>query len=163
MPLMVTHAPLFPSHQNPPYEYISYTDWGTLMGNYGYVYYGHIHDHYGTIKELGVSFCNQGALSRGSLHESALNRKPAVTLWDSEAQVEKFQRVEVPHKPSEEVFLLKDHEVKQQSQKEMTEFVASISNTKISTSSFEEALSVIQSMSVDDNIKRIALNLLEEV
>lgn len=162
-PLMITHAPLFPSYQNPPYEYISYSDWAGAMGNYpAFVYYGHIHDYYGVIKENGVSFCNQGALSRGSLHESSLNRKPAVTLWDSEAEVEKFQRIEVPHKPASEVFLLKEYEMKKEAEKSMLDFVEVINDTKISTTSFEEALAVVQSMEVDEEIRKLALQLLEE-
>lgn len=50
----------------------------------GVVYYGHIHENHGAYRSAGMWFCNQGAISRGSLHESTLKRAPGVTLYDSE-------------------------------------------------------------------------------
>ena len=83
-PLLVTHAPIFPSDEDPPYETIDAADWAELMGNKGAVYHGHIHTPSGFYVEGGVWLANMGALSRGSLHESSLKRTPAVTLYDSE-------------------------------------------------------------------------------
>lgn len=82
-PLMVTHAPIFPPGEDPPYEYIGGDDWARMMEN-GAVYSGHIHDPHGAYKVGGVWFCNMGAISRGSLHEKTLKRVPRVSIWDSE-------------------------------------------------------------------------------
>lgn len=82
-PLMVTHAPLFPPGETPPYEFIDAADWAEMM-EVGCVYSGHIHDPHGAYKVGGVWFCNMGAISRGSLHEKTMKRVPRVSIWDSE-------------------------------------------------------------------------------
>ena len=83
-PLMVTHAPIFPPGEEPPYEFISADQWAGLMEGKGDVYSGHIHDPHGAYRVGGVWFCNMGAISRGSLHEKTLKRVPRVSIWDSE-------------------------------------------------------------------------------
>jgi predicted phosphodiesterase len=79
--LIVTHAPLYPPGQEPFYEHIKASTVASWMGNEGSCYYGHIHDKHGTFEVDGVTFCNNGAISRGSLHESDLTRKVSVTIW----------------------------------------------------------------------------------
>lgn len=81
--LLVTHAPLFPPRKEPPYNFISADVFASLMGNMGSCFYGHIHDNHGVYCVEGVEFCNFGSVSRGSLHEIDLTRKPAVAIWKS--------------------------------------------------------------------------------
>ena len=138
--LMVTHAPIFPPGQSVPYDFIDAMDWAKLMDRPGEVYYGHIHDPHGTYEvtyqkkdgDLVTSeFCNQGALSRGSLHESTLKRKPAVTVYDSTIRHPQFQRIEVPHYPVEEVFALEARREAEQQQARLSDFLASVGTTEL--------------------------------
>ena len=101
--LIVTHAPIFKAGDEPIYNYIPASDWADWWSHDGptSTYYGHIHECHGAYWENGHYFCNQGALSRGSLSESSITRKSAITLWAGN----KFTRIEVPHKAPEEVFL----------------------------------------------------------
>ena len=110
--LLVTHAPIFPPGQAPEvYASIEPDDWAEYWIGVPATFYSHIHDYHGVFMDPNgyMQFCNQGALSRGSLHESSVTRKPAVTLWDDG----EFKRIEVPHKPAEEVFLFEQAAAKQ--------------------------------------------------
>jgi hypothetical protein len=51
---------------------------------------GHVHDDLGEVKVGKTIIINRGALSRGSLVESNLNRKVMVTLLDTEKKVLKY-------------------------------------------------------------------------
>lgn len=140
--LLVTHAPIFPPGQSVPYEFIDAGDYAKMMDRPGDVYYGHIHDTHGTYEvtyqkgsdgDLVTSlFCNQGALSRGSLHESTLKRKPAVTIYDSTKKGKaRFRRIEVPHYPVEEVFSLEVRKEAESQQQRLSDFLASVGTTEL--------------------------------
>jgi DNA repair exonuclease SbcCD nuclease subunit len=150
--LLVTHAPIVPPGQDRPFEVIDAGDWAAMMDRAGDVYYGHMHDADGAY-EVGISrmvFCNQGALSRGSIHEGTLNRKPAVTLYDSERSgVERFTRIEVPHRPKEEVFRLTEKEAIEHKQERLDVFLESLAETKLATFSIEAVLAHIDTLDLD--------------
>lgn len=160
--LMVTHAPIFPPGESAIYEYISATDWAEQQ-EMGYCYYGHIHDLHGqytvhTSSGGMVEFCNQGALSRGSLHEATLKRKPAVTLYDDSA-VNVFTRIEIPHKPAEEVFKLAEKLVEDTSAQRLDDFLQSVSQTTLSGLTLEEVIAHAEKM----NLKPLTLSVIREV
>lgn len=83
--LMVTHASIFPNGDSPPYEHFSADEWAAHMKRDGDVFYGHIHGDYGTFESSDgrVTFCNHGALTRGSLAEHDVSRQVKVTLYES--------------------------------------------------------------------------------
>jgi predicted MPP superfamily phosphohydrolase len=139
-PLMVTHAPIFPPGEEPPYEFISGEDWAEMMVN-GDCYYGHIHTPHGVYVPSGahqlVTLCNHGAISRGSLHEETLKREPAVTVWDSEA-FEKFARLPLPFRPAEAVFRLAEKEDVDEHVSRVSEFLESVGHTRLDGLSLEE-------------------------
>lgn len=141
--LMVTHAPIVQPGRTLPYEFIDADDWAKMMGA-GACYFGHMHDWDGTFlsnTDAGVEFCNQGALSRGSLHESSLKRKPAVTLFDEDGfDFSNFERIEVPHKPVEEVFRLTLKKVEDERAQTLDEFLDSIAGTQLELLSVESVL-----------------------
>lgn len=87
VPLMVTHAPIVPHGQTRPFEVIDSAVWAEMMVRPGDVVHGHMHSPDGSYKvenEHGVFwFSNEGALSRGSIHEETLSRSPAVSIWES--------------------------------------------------------------------------------
>lgn len=111
--LVVTHAPIYPPGQEPHYEGAEFTPaswWAEAMGNQGYLLYGHIHEPHGVWQHEGVTFCNYGALSRGSLDEYNVKRQVGVTIWDTEAPPERaFEFVPLDARPADEVFRLRRH------------------------------------------------------
>ncbi len=140
-PLMVTHAPIFPPGENPPYEFIDAADWAAMMQN-GDCYYGHIHDVHGTYvpdPTIPVVLCNNGAVSRGSLHEATLKREPAVTMWDSEKSgVERFTKHPLKFRPVESVFRLQEKEDADEKTSRVEEFLADVGSTTLDGLSLEE-------------------------
>lgn len=157
--LMVTHAPIFPDGEDPPYDYIAASTWAELMVRPGDVYYGHIHDPHGTYRPVdGFTFCNQGALSRGSLHEATLRRKPAVTLWEDG----KFTRIEVPHKPVEEVFRLALKEANNERYQNLDEFLESVGSTTLEQLSVEAVQEFVKGLDLSKTTRTILDDALEE-
>lgn len=157
--LLVTHAPIFPPGEDPPYEYISAEDWAAAMGGEGHVFYSHIHDPHGIYQVGGVTFCNQGALSRGSLHEQTLKRKPAITLWESGT----FTRIEVPHKPADEVFRLAEKQQEDASTERVAEFLAGVEKTVLDGLTVEQVVAHAEQMGLSDRTLREIREVIEEV
>lgn len=163
--LMVTHAPIFPPNEEPPYEYVRAVDWAMQMGS-GACYYGHIHDPHGEYTVGAVHFCNNGAISRGSLHEKTLKRVPAITLYDDDPDLrydQAFRRIEVPHLPAAEVFRLVDVAQKVEKQNRLDVFLEEIGQTNLSVSGSEELLGAIQQMGLRPDTLRAIQEVIEEV
>lgn len=140
-PLMVTHAPIFPRGEEPPYDYIDAENWADLMVN-GDCYVGHIHDPHGVyqpLKHRAVMLCNHGAISRGSLHEKTLKREPAVTLWDSEKSgTQRFLRIPLNVRPVEAVFRLHEKEDADEKVSRVEAFLEQIGQTRLDGLALEE-------------------------
>ena len=165
--LMVTHASIFPPGDNPPYQFVSATNWARMMSQ-GACYYGHIHDPHGTYSvEFGedrVQFCNNGALSRGSLHEQTLKRQPAITLYDDELPAEQlFRRIEVPHRPASEVFRLVEVEEKAVQEGRLDEFLAEIGSTSFEVAGIEQLLTLVEEMDLRPETRAAIRAVVEEV
>ena len=108
--LVATHAPVYPPGQEPRYDGAEFTPaswWAQAMNGAQSVFYGHIHEPHGTWQHQGVTFCNNGALSRGSLDEHNLHRQVGCTIWDDQTGAFKF--VPLAAKPASEVFRLREH------------------------------------------------------
>lgn len=153
--LVVTHAPLYPPGRELEYEYFPTETWAEIQGA-GFCYYGHVHEHHGTYQVGDVTFCNQGALSRGSLHESELKREIAATLWTEHG----FERVDLPHKPATEVFRLSEKRELQDAQARLDEFLASIGETKVAVTSIESVMSHIRTLKLEPEVEALAEELL---
>lgn len=148
--LMVTHAPIVPPGVSLPYETIDAARWAEKMGRPGSVYYGHMHHCDGAYvaasSEKGdFHFCNQGALSRGSLHEGTLKREPAVTWFDTdclEKSPERWDgpwlRVPIEHLPPEEAFDLRRVEEETSSEERLDAFLEALDSTTLRRVSAEE-------------------------
>lgn len=159
--LLVTHAPIMPPGVSVPYEYIDATDWAEQQGG-GACYYGHIHDTHGSYGAGSVRFCNQGALSRGSLHETDLRRKPAIALYDSEQLNENiFRRIEVPHRPIAEVMKLAEHEQEEAKIERLDEFLSRISDTTLESLSIEAVLQHLATLDLSQQTTQIVKESLE--
>lgn len=158
--LMVTHAPIVPPGETRPYEYIDAEDWAVEMGRPGFVYYGHMHDVHGTYEVGGTWFCNQGALSRGSLHEESLQRQPAVTTWDSSTG--EFTRIEIEHRPIREVFRLAEREVEDEQADRLDQFLLSVEETKLEAFSIEAVLAHVDELDLSPRTREVIRAVLEE-
>lgn len=156
--LLVTHAPIYPPGEELPWENIPAWTIAEMMGRIGYCYYGHVHSCHGMFETNGVTFCNQGALSRGSLHEDDLKRKPAVTMWSSGSVG--FERVELTTAPPvEQVFRLADHAEVVDYRERLGAFLASVRESSITVTSIESVLESIRGMGLPVGY----VNLAEEV
>lgn len=158
-PLMVTHAPIFPPGEEPPYDFISADQWASLMEN-GDCLYGHIHDPHGIYKPnpaTNVTMCNNGAISRGSLHEKALKREPKVTLWHGTAGA--FETLALPFRPASAVFRLSEKEDVDEKNSRVEEFLESIGTTTLDGLSLEE----VAMQAKKRGLKPRTLNLIEEL
>jgi predicted phosphodiesterase len=162
--LVVTHAPIMPPGRSAPFEYIDATHWANAQGA-GRLYYGHIHDTHGAFRagDEGLGFCNQGALSRGSLHESDLQRKPAITLYDTDGDEEScWRRIEVPHRPASEVYTLTQVRSAEHNREQMSEFIRRIGSVSINTISIEALSAHLATLDIPADVKSAVLELVEE-
>lgn len=142
--LVVTHASIFPPGVHPPYPHMNADELPTSGVPLAY---GHIHDSHG-FYQVGTSwFCNNGAISRGSLHEETLRRKPKVTIFDSafaSSEMGPFISVDVPHRPAAEVFRLDDVQDKKDSEERLDDFLASVGEVSLTSLSIESVLADAQ-------------------
>lgn len=165
-PLLVTHAPLYPPSRELEYEFFSASDWAACMGGAGACAYGHVHEAHGTWTAGGVNpvvFSNDGALSRGSLHESELTREVAVTLYDS--RTGEFRRVPLPQKPASEVFRLVEAKEMKDAQQSLDAFLDAVGHSTLSVTSAEAVVAKLQEMDIERKEEILALSrrLLDEV
>jgi hypothetical protein len=154
--LMVAHAPIVPPGVTKPYEVIDAADWAAMMQPHkGDVAYGHMHDADGAyevvndILEWQAVFCNYGAVSRGSLHESSMTRVPTVALYSTERIPDAelltldnpleatFRPIVVPYRPADEVFRLADKAIADDKTDRLDEFLESIGRTTLDSVSVE--------------------------
>lgn len=168
--LAVAHAPLFPPSLEAPWEYYPTGEsrpdendkraaWADIQ-EAGYCYYGHVHPKHGVYKVGDVTFCNNGAITRGSLHESELNRKIVVTTWSPE---EGFIEVPVPHKPSSEVFKLMEKREEQDKKLELESFLSSVGSTELEVTSIESVIEYLKTIEADPAVISLAIDLIRNV
>jgi hypothetical protein len=165
--LVVAHAPLYPPGLENPFEYYSAESWADRMGNAGYCYYGHVHDAHGEYEAKGVQFCNQGAITRGSLQESDLKRVIRLTTWDYPTRGDGFpeggfQAVDVPHKPADQVFRLMERREIQDTQARLDDFLSSIDQTSLEITSISAVMDHIRTLGLGVDIEKAIENLLTE-
>lgn len=168
-PLVVAHAPLYPEGKELPYEYFPARRWWEAMGQHRggthNVFYGHVHEPHGTYgfydEQGGITFCNNGALSRGSLHEYNLTRQVGVTVYDT--QTGKFEFVPLHAKPADQVFRLQEKQQATDVQGRLDDFLAGIGSTSLAVVSAEGVVGRIRAMeSVSREVADLAAELIEE-
>lgn len=168
IPLVVAHAPLYPPGKELPYEYFPTDRWAEAMGmhrgGHHRVFYGHVHESHGTygIYDAGgdVTFCNNGALSRGSLHEYNLTRQVGVTVYDTETG--KFEFVPLRAKPAGEVFRLQEKAQATDLAGRLDDFLDGIGGTSLEVMSAESVIAHIRSLGVGKEVEDLAAELVEE-
>jgi len=173
LPLVVTHAPLYPEGKELRYEYFPVTRWGEAMGAHNggshHVFYGHVHEPHSTHGYYGadpaggdydVTFCNNGALSRGSLHEYNLTRQVGVTLYDSLKG--NFEFVPLNAKPASEVFRLEEKGRVTDVQGRLDDFLTSVGSTSLEVMNLESVVGHIRSLGLGKDVEALAEELLTE-
>jgi DNA repair exonuclease SbcCD nuclease subunit len=143
--LVVTHAPLYPPDKEPTYPGAECTParwWSSAMGSTGSVFYGHVHEMHGRWEDAGTQFCNNGALSRGSLGSDNLERQVGCTIWDD--QTGEFRFCPLDAVPAAELFRLEEHGRKVTSQAQMGEFLASVGQVRLPVLSVEGVIEEIK-------------------
>jgi hypothetical protein len=149
------------------------------MGAGGQCFYGHVHEPHGvwsidtsqsgiqvpdatgTITDGafqgGVTFCNNGALSRGSLHEYNITRQVGATLWDD--QTGRFTFVPLKAKPASEVFRLQDKQQETDMHGRLAEFLSAVASTSLAEVSTGSVLEHFRSL----ELGQAELDLIEEL
>jgi DNA repair exonuclease SbcCD nuclease subunit len=161
--LIVTHAPLYPPGKELQFEYYPATQFADAMGGgSGYVAYGHVHEPHGVWRcetAAGTkTFCNNGALSRGSLHEYNLTRQVGVTLWDSETC--EFEFVPLDAKPADQVFRLREKAEVTDMAGRLNNFLEGISHTSLEAVNIESVMERMRASGADDPTLSLAAELL---
>lgn len=158
--LVATHAPLYPPGRELAYEYFPAVRWAEAMGGEGNVFYGHVHEPHGTWEAGGVVFCNNGALSRGSLHEYNLTRQVGCTLWDDEDG--RFEFVPLDARPASEVFRLQEKEQLTDTQGLLDSFLEDISGARLEVLSAETVIAYVKTLGLGQPAEELAEELLAE-
>lgn len=175
IPLVVAHAPLYPEGKELKYEWFPAARWSEAMGAVRWegrmvydgrhrVFYGHVHEPhatYGYYDALGdVTFCNNGALSRGSLHEYNLTRQVGVTVYDT--QEGSFTFVPLDAKPASEVFRLTEKGRATDVQGRLDDFLAGVGSTSLEIMSVESVIAHVRSLGLGKDVEQLAEELLTE-
>lgn len=158
--LIVTHAPFYPPGKELKFEHYLTSKFADAMENNGQVYYGHIHEPHGEYVVNGVRFCNNGALSRGSLTEYNVSRTVGVTIWDSDTGQFDFRPLNA--KPADQVFRLAEVREAKTAQMKLDQFLSSVGQSTIEFTNIEDVMTHIRSMQLGPDIERIVEELLIE-
>lgn len=156
--LVVAHAPLYRPGTEPSWENYPTEGWAEIQG-VGACFYGHVHERHGIYPVGNVTFCNHGAITRGSLHESELSRAVVVTTWSAE---EGFTEVPIPHKPASEVFRLMQHHERQDAKLELESFLERAGQATLEVASIEAILAHIRTLDVTPDVVKLAEELLAQ-
>jgi len=159
--LTVTHASIFPPNlvEDVPYEHLPAEDIASAMNNRGALYYGHIHEDHGVFEVDGVTFCNVGALSRGSLHEYNLKRGIHAAVWEDG----EFEVIDIPHMPATDILKVAEHAEKREDKMDLDAFVASVGTSSLDITTTADIVGYIESMDVEKKVKARAVRLVEAV
>jgi DNA repair exonuclease SbcCD nuclease subunit len=145
--LIVAHAAIFPPGAHPPYPHWNaddiYTEGIPLA-------YGHIHEPHGFYRTNFAWFCNNGAISRGSLHQETLSREPAVTIFDSGKGDQPFETLPIPYRPADEVFKLAEHQIQRDKVARLDDFLQSVEGVSLTALSVEEVVNHVETSNLLD-------------
>lgn len=168
--LVVTHAPLYPEGRELQYEFYPARKWAEAMGmdDAGGLsgphscFYGHVHEPHGEHGFYdaygGVTFCNNGALSRGSLHEYNLSRQVGMTIWSNVTG--EFTFVPLNARPAAEVFRLQEKQQVTDMQGRLDQFLNSVGSTNLQVVSVESVGEHVRSLDIPQPDKDLALELI---
>jgi DNA repair exonuclease SbcCD nuclease subunit len=164
--LIVTHAPIYPPDkaQSQMFELVPTHGPNSLseaMGNHGYVYYGHIHEDHGIFTDDGVTYCNVGALSRGSLNEHNTSRAIQVAVWDSTSG---FSTHELDYQPADSIFAVQRVLDNKASAASLDEFLSEVGSATLDISNTHSVIDHIRTRTdLGPRVPPLAIKILEEM
>lgn len=160
--LVVTHAPIYPPAEavGKPFDLVPAESLAATMNHVGSLYYGHIHEDHGVFEVDGVTFCNPGAISRGSLHEYNVERQVKVAIWDSETG---FEQIVLNHQPACDIFRMDEVAEAKDDKKNFEAFLGSIGTTTLSMNSTASVIQHIMLLDVDSEVRTTAVQILESL
>jgi len=159
--LIVTHAPLYAPQEaaKVPFDTIPLEELSKALGGSGSLYYGHIHEDHGIYAVGGVTYCNMGALSRGSLHEYNIERDIKVALWEDG----EFTEIKLDAKPAEQVLRVEAHLEAKEGKLNLESFLDSIGAKTLEISSTSAVVDYIRGRDdLDRTVKDRAIKILED-
>jgi DNA repair exonuclease SbcCD nuclease subunit len=164
--LIVTHAPIYPPAMQSSQMFDLVPTHGPnslseAMDNTGHVYYGHIHEDHGIFTDDGVTYCNVGALSRGSLNEHNTSRAIQVAVWDEDNG---FTTRTLDYQPADSIFKIATVLDSKAEAKSLDEFLSAVGSATLDISSTASAIDYIHTRTdVEPRIRNRAIHILEEV
>lgn len=158
--LVVTHAPLYPPGRELKYEFYDTHKWAAAMGYQGSVFYGHVHNPHGVYNVDGVQFCNNGALSRGSLDESNLKRDVVATMWSSING--EFRTFPLAYQDSSDIFRMEE-KTKREAQVKLDDFLESIGQASLDITTTSSVMDHIRGLDLGPEVERFIQDLLQSV
>jgi predicted phosphodiesterase len=165
--LIITHAPIYPPDKasSQMFELVPTHGPDSLseqMGNRGFVYYGHIHEDHGIFTDDGVTYCNVGALSRGSLNEHNTNRAIQVAVWDS--TVPEFTTHELDYQPADSIFTVAAVQEKKAHAASLDEFLSEVGSATLDISNTHSVIDHIRTRTdLGPRVPPLAIKILEEI
>lgn len=160
--LIATHAPIYPPGKENPYECTPASWWADAFedGSMGHgLFYGHVHEPHGVYEVAGTRFCNNGALSRGSLDEYNLERQVGMTVWDQGTGG--FEFVPLKARPASEVFKLEQAAADKTRKADITEFLEDVGQVQLPRLNEHSVLARLRDMDLPDGGLTLAEELLE--
>lgn len=126
-------------------DVLSYAQFKALCPDAAFACFGHWHMDQGIEDHDGTVFVNVGSLSRGSLSQDNLERKPAVVLMEFDGTSCRYQRYDLPVEDSSTVFAIEAKAAITEKESVMESFMETI----------ERSLSHSQGMSLRDRIQSL--------
>lgn len=127
---------------------------------------GHIHDDLDMFSDgpRGPTVVNFGSISRGSLTEDNLTRQPRVPLltFEPDGRID-VASIDVPCRPSGEVFHLDDKDASDKEKRLASEFLASLDATHLAVLSPEAVRETLHRSGAPEPVVALALQALDEV
>lgn len=161
-PVICTHQSIFPEKEYPIYPAITAEMWAEHF-KAPYVFYGHIHEPMkaGWNFKVGETFfLNNGSLSRGSLHESSVNRSPQITLFNGRTPDNPFTSIEVPHRPASEVFHLEEFNLSKEQKKSVEAFLDTLKDKDFE---FLTTQSILNAAHQEGSLDKHSISILEDI
>ena len=123
--------------------------------------FGHWHQDQGIVQIApGKQVVNIGSLTRGSISQDELSRRPAIaTLTITKGEI-RIEKIPLQVQPPEKVFDLVGHERKQMSDGMIEEFVGSLHET-LSEADKMPLMDLVRSIDVDPTVRERAISYLE--
>lgn len=128
------------------------------------VAYGHLHESYGWYNVDGLDFVNFGSVSRGTISEGDIKKKPQVYVLTVDGKKADFELFDLPYRPADEVFKLEEYLTEKSRREDMEAYVAHIQQVSVAAFSLDTVMGSIQERNdVATKVKDYAIDCINRV